>query len=151
MKICAYQICYSEETIQSVPSGFLILDNVQNERPDWRELWPIRNFLSTNTLAEDTLYGFLSPRFSEKTGLTFEAIRSFIESNYSNHDVVSFSPFWDLMCLFKNVFEQVEIIDGFGKLVFTGNHVQQIDVRQFGSGIFIVLKDKNLPLKLILP
>jgi len=112
MKICAYQICHSAETLRSVPAGFLVLDNLLNERPDWRELWPIRNFLVKNDLAENTLYGFLSPRFGEKTGLTFEAVSSFIESNYSNEDVVSFSPFWDLMSIFKNVFEQGDFFHG---------------------------------------
>jgi len=106
MKTQIYQICYSPETLASVPEGFLTLDNLRNERPDWREYWPIRNFLLSNHLSDDVLYGFMSPKFTSKTGLKYEDIQQFLKSNYENHDIVSFSPFWDLSCIFKNVFEQ---------------------------------------------
>ena len=106
MKTRIYQICYSPETLANVPEGFLVLDNVANERPDWREYWAIRNFLLNNYLSEDTLYGFFSPKFNSKTNLNNEKIQAFLLSNYKNQDIVSFSPFWDLMSIFKNVFEQ---------------------------------------------
>lgn len=106
MKIVIHQICYSEETLRNIPEGFLVLDNTKNERPDWREFWPIRNFLKSNQLCEDTLYGFFSPKFNQKTGLDLQKIQEFIESNYRNHDSVSFSPFWDLGSIFINIFEQ---------------------------------------------
>ena len=106
MKIKAYQICYSPETMASVPEGFHALDYTDNSRPDWREFWPIRQFLLNNYLADDTLYGFLSPKFSQKTGLDFASISEFIHSNYTDQDIVTFSPFWDLSSLFKNIYEQ---------------------------------------------
>ena len=106
MKIKAYQICYSPETMASVPEGFHALDYTDNSRPDWREFWPIRQFLLNNYLADDTLYGFLSPKFNQKTGLDFASISEFIHSNYTDQDIVTFSPFWDLCSIFKNVFEQ---------------------------------------------
>ena len=106
MKVRIYQICYSQETLASIPEGFLPLNNVANERSDWRELWPIRNYLKTNILSDDTLYGFLSPKFSQKTHLNYEGLQNYLKENYSNQDLVSFSPFWDLMAIFKNVFEQ---------------------------------------------
>jgi hypothetical protein len=106
MKIKAYQICYSPETMASVPEGFHALDYTDNSRPDWREFWPIRQFLLNNYLADDTLYGFLSPKFNQKTGLDFASISEFINSNYTNQDIVTFSPFWDLSSIFKNVYEQ---------------------------------------------
>ena len=106
MKIKAYQICYSPETLASLPAGFHALDYTDNSRPDWREFWPIRQFLLNNYLADDTLYGFLSPKFSQKTGLDFASISEFINSSYTNQDIVTFSPFWDLCSIFKNVFEQ---------------------------------------------
>jgi hypothetical protein len=106
MKTRIYQICYSQETLESIPAGFLPLNNVVNERSDWRELWPIRNYLKTNILSDDTLYGFLSPKFFQKTHLNFEGLQNYLKENYSNQDLVSFSPFWDLMAIFKNVFEQ---------------------------------------------
>jgi hypothetical protein len=106
MKTQIYQICYSPETLASVPEGFLTLDNLQNERPDWREYWPIRKFLLANHLSDDVLYGFMSPKFTSKTGLNYEDIQKFLNLNYQGQDIVSFSPFWDLSSIFKNVFEQ---------------------------------------------
>jgi hypothetical protein len=106
MKTRIYQICYSAETLNNIEEGFVLLDNINNERPDWREYWPIRNFLLNNYLSDDTLYGFLSPKFSTKSTLNYIAIQNFLKDNYGNEDVVSFSPFWDLMSIFKNVFEQ---------------------------------------------
>ena len=101
-----YQICYSQETLENIPSGFLSLNNVANERPDWREYWAIRNFLLQNYLTDDTLYGFFSPKFNHKTHLDYEKIQRFLALNYKNEDVVAFSPFWDLISIFKNTFEQ---------------------------------------------
>jgi hypothetical protein len=106
MKTCIYQICYSPETFAQVPDGFLTLDYRENERADWREYWPIRQFLRSNHLSDDTLYGFMSPKFQHKTGLKHEDIQLFLNSNYQQQDVVSFSPFWDLSSIFKNIFEQ---------------------------------------------
>ena len=39
-----YQIYYDEATRLSNDNGFLQLDNSLNERPDWSEYWPIRNY-----------------------------------------------------------------------------------------------------------
>ncbi|MEY4341763.1 MAG: hypothetical protein RL541_1267 [Pseudomonadota bacterium] len=106
MKTRIYQICYSPETMANVPDGFLMLNNVKNERADWREYWPIREFLRSNHLSDDVLYGFMSPKFGQKAGLQYQDIQKFLNENYSGQDVVSFSPFWDLVSIFKNVFEQ---------------------------------------------
>jgi len=106
MKTYIYQICYSKKTFENIPDGFLSLDHLHNERSDWRELWPIRKFLKTNELSDNVLYGFLSPKFSQKTLLNHKGVQDFLLANYDGEDVVSFSPFWDLMALFKNVFEQ---------------------------------------------
>ena len=65
-KVHLYQIAYSVDTWNAVPSGMLPLDNRANERPDWAEYWPIRRFLQNEALDENAYYGFLSPRFSEK-------------------------------------------------------------------------------------
>jgi len=101
-----FQICYSPETLADIPAGFGALNNLANPRPDWREYWPIRQYLLNNTLDENTLYGFFSPKFVHKTGLDMAAIRHFVDNVYQGEDVVFFSPFWDLSSLFLNVFEQ---------------------------------------------
>jgi hypothetical protein len=101
-----FQICYSEATLTSVPAGMLALDNLANERPDWREYWPIRQYLLNQVLDDNTLYGFFAPRFGEKTGLSVSQIHEFVNQKYSGQSVVTFSPFWDLGAFFVNVIEQ---------------------------------------------
>jgi hypothetical protein len=100
------QICYSPQTLASVPDGMLALDYQDNARPDWREYWPIRQFLLNNVLAEDTLYGFFSPKFGYKTGLDSAKVHTFISQDHAHHDAYFFSPFWDLSSFFVNIFEQ---------------------------------------------
>jgi hypothetical protein len=100
------QICYSPQTLASVPDGMLALDYQVNSRPDWREYWPIRQFLLNNVLAEDTLYGFFSPKFGYKTGLDSTKVHAFINQDHAHHDAYFFSPFWDLSSFFVNIFEQ---------------------------------------------
>jgi hypothetical protein len=106
MKIKVYQICYSAETLACVPEGFHALDYTDNSRPDWREFWPIRQFLLNNYLSDDVLYGFFSPKFHLKTNLSHNNLVEFIKNHYQGEDLVNFSPFWDLSSIFQNVFEQ---------------------------------------------
>jgi hypothetical protein len=105
-----YQIFYSEETRAALDPGFIPLDNTGG-RVDWREYWPIRNFLLNNTLVEDDFYGFFSPKFKEKTKLTAAEVKDFILAPRSGADIVIFSPMWDMSGLFQNVLEQAEIAD----------------------------------------
>jgi hypothetical protein len=107
----AFQICYSAKTLQEVPAGFEVLDNTANERPDWREFWPIRNYLHNQELEEGVFYGFLSPRFGYKTGLDYGKLSEFVNAHGQDHDVLIFSPFWDLNSLFLNSFEQGEFFN----------------------------------------
>lgn len=101
-----FQIYYSPETQSSSEPGFLPLDNLSNERPDWREYWPIRQYLKSNSLESDTYYGFFSPKFRQKTGLTTTQVFAFIEAQNPGTDVVLFSPFFDQSAFPINQFEQ---------------------------------------------
>ena len=60
---------------------------------------------------EDRFYGFLSPRFWEKTGLTPDELQRFAESAADDVDVLTFSPQADMGAFFLNVFEQAEAFD----------------------------------------
>ncbi|MFN6100827.1 MAG: hypothetical protein ACK423_03660, partial [Burkholderiales bacterium] len=100
------QICYSAQTLSELPPGMLALDYQDNARPDWREYWPIRQFLLNNVLADNTLYGFFSPKFGYKTGLGSADVQAFIHKDSGRHDAYFFSPFWDLSSFFINIFEQ---------------------------------------------
>lgn len=99
-----YQIFYSNLTKNQNDHGFLQLDNLANERPDWREYWPIRKFLIENELDANSYYGFFSPKFMEKTGLSSKEVFEFIESQEG--DVFLFSPFFDQSAFPTNVIEQ---------------------------------------------
>jgi hypothetical protein len=101
-----HQIFYSAETRQMLDPGFIPLDNAVNERPDWREYWPMRRFLLNNALNETDYYGFFSPKFGAKTGLASAAVHTFIQAQPADTDVVLFSPFFDQIAFYRNIFEQ---------------------------------------------
>lgn len=98
-----YQILYRSG---SAPDpGFLLLDNFANERPDWYEYWPMRQFLLNQALDEDTFYGFFSPKFQSKTNLPAARIAAFIDSVDVVTDVVLFSPGLHNNAHFLNIFQ----------------------------------------------
>jgi hypothetical protein len=106
-----YKICYSEETISKIEPGYLILDNLKNERPDWFEYWPIRDFLLKEEMDEEDLYGFFSPKFESKTLLSYQQVIDFIRPKCEEVDVFLFSPQPDMGAFFLNIFEQGETFD----------------------------------------
>lgn len=99
------QIFYSEQTRQQLDPGFIPLDNC-GQRPDWREYWPIRTYLQNHTLDENTLYGFFSPKFGQKTTLSSAAVHAYLSTMSRDVDVIGFSPFFDQGAVHLNVFEQ---------------------------------------------
>jgi hypothetical protein len=104
-----YQIAYSEETFSAVPPAYGVLDNRSSLHNDWREYWPIRNFLLKNKLKKNHYFGFFSPRFEEKTALTHAQVTAFVQQAGPKADLVSFSPQPDMGAFFLNVFEQEEL------------------------------------------
>jgi hypothetical protein len=101
-----HQIYYDAATLAGLDPAFIPLDNSRNERPDWREYWPMQSFLKSHQLDEDTYYGFFSPKFQAKTGLSGKVVTDFIEAN--DADVYTFSPFVEQAAFFVNVFEHGE-------------------------------------------
>lgn len=99
-----HQIYYSEATRSANDKGFLGLNNLPNERPDWREYWPIRKYLTENQLNNRDYYGFFSPKFGAKTNLKSSDVFEFVNS-YSA-DAYIFSPFFDQSAYYLNVYEQ---------------------------------------------
>jgi hypothetical protein len=100
-----YQILNHYTSRQELDPGFEVLDNSANERPDWYEYWPIRNFLLNEALDEDGFYGFLSPKFKLKTNLSAAEVREFVQGSDRATDVVLFSPSIHNSAFFLNVFE----------------------------------------------
>lgn len=100
-----YQILNHYTSRAELDPGFKVLDNSANERPDWYEYWPIRNFLVAQPLDESAYYGFLSPKFKIKTNLTAEQTVAFIASSPPDTDVVLLSPSIHKSAYYLNVFE----------------------------------------------
>ncbi len=108
-----YQIAYNEETRSQIAgSGFLMLDNLSNPRPDWYEYWPMRQYLLSQPLQDNAWYGFFSPKFSYKTQLGFAAAHEFVaKADAQGASVALFSPQPDMGANFLSVFEQAEVFD----------------------------------------
>jgi hypothetical protein len=104
-----YQILNHYTPRAELDPGFKILDNSANERPDWYEYWPIRNFLVNEPLDENAYYGFLSPKFKIKTNLTAEQTYAFIASSPADTDVVLLSPSIHKSAYYLNVFEHGDV------------------------------------------
>jgi hypothetical protein len=100
-----FQILNHYTSRQELDPGFDVLDNSANERPDWYEYGPIREFLLNQPLDENAFYGFLSPKFKLKTNLSAADVRNFIEASDPATEVVLFSPSIHNSAFFLNVFE----------------------------------------------
>jgi hypothetical protein len=106
MKKNIHQIYYSNETKETNDPGFIPLNNLSNLRPDWQEYWPIRNYLKDVSSNREGYFGFFSPKFKSKTGLDSGQVKDLIDSDSNSSDVYIFSPFFDQIAFFKNIFEQ---------------------------------------------
>jgi SAM-dependent methyltransferase len=125
--IHVFIIAYSKEIAAAIEPGYLLLDNIDNVRADWREYWPIRNYLLNHELDEDSYYGFFSPRFREKTGISYNQLITYIRENAKGADACTFSPQVDIGAFFQNVFYGGELMSpGFldaSQRVFDRNNV----------------------------
>lgn len=101
-----FQIYYDEESRQQLDPAFIPLNNLDNQRPDWSEYWPIRRLLAKEKFADDTYLGFFSPRFAAKTGMSGSAVQAAVAE--SPADIISFSPYFDQNALHQSSFHQGE-------------------------------------------
>ncbi len=100
-----FQILNHYTAPEALDPGFAVLDNSANEHPDWFEYWPIRKYLLNEALDEAAFYGFLSPKFRQKTSLTAGAVRDFLLAADAATEVVLFSPSIHNSAYYLNVFE----------------------------------------------
>jgi len=110
-QVALFQIAWSDEVLAGIEPSYGVLDNRVDARHDWREYWPIRRFLLGEQLDEATYYGFFSPKFAAKTGLSHQAVLDFVAAAPADTDVFTFSPQADMGCFFLSVFEQNELFD----------------------------------------
>ncbi len=105
------QIFYDRASRAVLDPGFIPLDNAASPRPDWFEFHIIRDFLNAARLDEAAWYGFLSPRFAEKTTYSAAFVHDYIGRNGADADAVLFhSPLsWQDIAIFKSAYEQGEL------------------------------------------
>lgn len=111
MTVHLHQIAWKAEQLESIEPGYQVLDNTANERPDWYEYHPIRRHLQATALDDADWYGFFSPKFGAKTGLSCAQVEAAVQAAAPGADVVLFSPQPDMGACFLNVFEQGETFD----------------------------------------
>lgn len=108
-------IAYSDATHEQVQPPWQLLDNRANPRPDWFEYGPLRQTLlqtqQHGSWDEGAFYGWFSPKFSAKTGLSHDEVVAFVQRHATQADVLLFSPQPDMGAFFLNVFEQGETFD----------------------------------------
>ncbi len=100
-----YQIKTHYSKREDQDPAFHVLDNSACERLDWYEYWPIRNFLLSTSLDDEAFYGFVSPRFKEKTNLSGAAAVDFLNSAGATTDVVLLTPSLHFTAYYWNVFQ----------------------------------------------
>jgi hypothetical protein len=101
-----YQLGHAARSHPEADAGFTVLDSAAGERNDWGHYPPIRRFLLSTKLDEESYYGFFPSNFRHITGLDATGIRSLIEQRGGAADVISVSPFFDQMALYLNIVEQ---------------------------------------------
>lgn len=103
-----FQIFYDENSKAQLDPGFIPLDNSRSARADWYEFWAIWNFLKTAELDEDCWYGFLSPKFREKTGLSSDFVSKALGGLEPDFEVALFTPNTHELAYYQNPFEHGE-------------------------------------------
>ncbi|NJD25001.1 MAG: hypothetical protein FIB06_06310 [Betaproteobacteria bacterium] len=101
-----FQIYYDENSKGGLEKGYVPLDNTENLRPEWFEFHVIRQFLLANQLSDNAWYGFFSTKVRDKSTLTYDEIRRFVEFSEGKADVALISVGWDQLSFFRNPFEQ---------------------------------------------
>src|SRR5882757_3102981 len=104
-EIFIYQILNHYTKPSDLDPGFGVVDNSSNDRPDWYEYRPIRKFLLNEPLDEESFYGFISPKFKQKTNLSAATTREFVGLESATTDVVLLSPSLHWTAYHLNVFK----------------------------------------------
>lgn len=105
--IFIHQIFYDNASKNSLAPEFIPLDNT-NGPADWFEFYPIMEYLKKTKLQENAWYGFLSPKFHQKTGIPASDVIHIVSHYATDANVVILSPAWDQLAYFRNPFEQGE-------------------------------------------
>lgn len=107
--IYLHQIFYNETSRQQIDPLCIPWDNCNTPHADWFEFGVIKNYLDTHTLDENAYYGFISPKFCHKTGISIQNLLSQIQQlNHADVILVTGNNEWMQQAIFRNPFEQGE-------------------------------------------
>ena len=108
LNIEIYQIYFKDELKEHLDPAFVPMSNIDNPRPHLRE-WCKWDREHEGVLAKDVdLWGYVSWKFKQKTGLTGTQALDFINAN-PGHDVYLFNPCIVNEAVFANSWEQGDI------------------------------------------
>jgi len=106
MKI--FQVYYKHEQLDSLDPAFSPYDNTANPHPELREWYTIKEIYTWAKQLELSMWGTVSWKFRQKTGITGEDFVKFIENN-PGHDVYFINPAVINEAVFANSWEQGDI------------------------------------------
>jgi len=100
-----FGIFYDKKSRAAIPSDFIPLDN--SEGPEYLyESHPMLMQLERALPEKDAWYGFFSPKFFEKTGITPNDIYGEVERASDDVSVLLFSSHWRQVALHQNIWIQ---------------------------------------------
>ena len=103
-----FGIFYDEQSRSAITNGFIPLDN--SKGPEYLyESYPIMRQLNSNRPEEGTWCGFFSPKFHEKTQITYNDICNEIQQADEDVSVILFSSHWEQVSLWPNIWLQGDI------------------------------------------
>lgn len=109
MNIQIYQIYYRPDQLSTLDSAATPLDNTENLQPDLREYPVFKKGMEQAIKDGATHFGFLSPKFADKTGCSVKKFKDFCEQSFNaGADVVFVNPKFVLEAVTQNVFVQGE-------------------------------------------
>lgn len=108
MKLAIYQIYFDEHSYQMLHPSFIPFDNCQPIDRELFEFSVIYHFFKNHGVDENTLYGFLSPSFTNKTAINPQQLFDFVSTKYESFDAFFFTGGWDQLAWHRNVFTQGE-------------------------------------------
>jgi len=101
-----FKIFYDEASRASIQAPFEPLDN-RDGRADWFELWPMMTWLERNPLEDGVWYGFFSPKFPQKAGVSLDDVARVL-AGAPQADVALFTYDWQIPVQSLNAWTQGE-------------------------------------------
>lgn len=108
VKTCLYQISYDKSSTYKNETGLVNFDITNINSQDYREIIAFEKFAREKQWKKHKFSGLLSPKFSEKTGISISRAYEFINSS-NDYDVFLFHPYKRELALRNDFFDLAEL------------------------------------------